>query len=80
MNDDRKIIKPIRIMNGPCKNKEVEPFQPVQMNIYQSNTCRKEICWLHFDNKPRVQEKQHKSTSRDRQRYSMQGCMVDLKK
>ena len=28
------------------------------MNIYQINTYRKELSWLHFDDKPRVQERQ----------------------
>ena len=28
------------------------------MNIYQSNTYRKDLSWLHFDSKPGVQEKQ----------------------
>ena len=27
---------------------EVEPVQPVQMSIYQSNTYRKDLIWLHF--------------------------------
>ena len=30
----------------------------VQMNIYQSNTYRKDLSWLHFNDEPRVQEKQ----------------------
>ena len=34
------------------------PVQPVQMNIYQSNTYRKDLSWLHFDDEARVQEKQ----------------------
>ena len=40
------------------KNKEVEPVEPVQMYMYQSNTYRKDLSWLHFNNEPRVQEKQ----------------------
>ena len=40
------------------KKKEVEPVEPVQKNIYQSNTYRKDLSWPHFDNEPRVQEKQ----------------------
>ena len=39
------------------KNKEVEPVEPVQMNIYQINTHRKDLNWLHFDDGPRVQER-----------------------
>ena len=27
-------------------------------NIYQSNTYRKDLNWSHFDDEPRVQEKQ----------------------
>ena len=34
----------------------MEPVEPVQMNIYQSNTYRKDLSWLHFDNEPRVQK------------------------
>ena len=37
----------------------MEPVEPVQMNIYQSNTYRKDLSWLHLDNEPRVQERQH---------------------
>ena len=40
------------------ENKEVEPAEPVQMNIYQSNGYRKDLRWLHFYNEPRVQETQ----------------------
>ena len=29
------------------KNKEAEPVEPVQMNINQRNTCRKDLSWLH---------------------------------
>ena len=36
----------------------MEPVEPVQMNIYQSNTYRKDLSWPHFDDEPRVQEKQ----------------------
>ena len=35
---------------------EVEPVEPVQMNIYQSNTYRKDLSWLNFDNEPRVRD------------------------
>ena len=35
----------------------MEQVEPVQMNIYQSNTCRKNLRWLHFDNESRVQER-----------------------
>ena len=42
----------------PQENKEVETVEPVQMNIYKSNTYRKDLSWLHFNNEPRVQERQ----------------------
>ena len=37
--------------------KEVEPMEPVQMNIYQSNTYRKDLSWLHSKDEPRAQER-----------------------
>ena len=49
-NGDRKIMQSIRITS-----RQVEP---VLMNIYQSNTYRKDLSWPHFDDEPRVQEKQ----------------------
>ena len=36
------------------EKKELEPVEPVQMNIYQSDTYRKDLSWLHFDDEPRV--------------------------
>ena len=36
----------------------MEPVEPVQKNIYQSNTYRKDLSRPHFDDEPRVQEKQ----------------------
>ena len=37
----------------------MEPAEPVQMNIYLSNTCRKDVSRLYFDDdEPRVQERQ----------------------
>ena len=46
-------------MGRPSSNSwEVEPVQAVQMNICQSNTYRKDLRWLHFDDEPRVQERQ----------------------
>ena len=36
----------------------MEPVEPVQTNIYQSNTYRKDLSWLHFSDEPRVQERQ----------------------
>ena len=40
------------------KNKYVEPVQPVQMVIYNSNTYRKNFSWLHFSNEPSIQDRQ----------------------
>ena len=40
------------------EKKEVEPVESVLKNIYQSNTYRKDLSWPHFNNAPRVQEKQ----------------------
>ena len=40
------------------ENEELEPVQPGQMNIYQSNTTyRKHLIWIHFDSEPSVQER-----------------------
>ena len=36
------------------------------MNIYQSNTYRKNLSWLHFDDEARVQEMQQ---VKDQQTY-----------
>ena len=44
----------------------VEPVEPVQMNTYQSNAYRKELSWPHFDDKPRVEERQQ---AKDEQSY-----------
>ena len=48
------------------RNKEVEPVEPVQMYMYQSNTYRKDLSWLHFNNEPKVQEWQQ---VKDQQSY-----------
>ena len=37
----------------------MEPVKLVQININQSNTYRKDLSWPHFNDEPRVQEKQH---------------------
>ena len=37
--------------------KEKEPVQLLQMNINQTNTYRKDLSWLYFDDEPRVQER-----------------------
>ena len=52
-------MQSLRISSRPSGQiKEVEPVEPVQMNIYQTNTYRKELRWLHFNNEARVQEMQ----------------------
>ena len=57
----------IRILSRPpWKTKRVKPVEPVQMNIYQSNTYRKDVSLLHVDDEPRVQEKQQ---VKDQQSY-----------
>ena len=46
--------------NEICQeNMEVQPGQSLQMNVYQSNTYRKNFSWLQFDDKLSVQERQH---------------------
>ena len=40
------------------ENKEVEPAEQVQMKIYQSNTDRKDLSGLYFNDEPRVHERQ----------------------
>ena len=42
--------------NG-IRNKEAKPVATVQMNIYQSNTYRKDLSWLNFNNESMVQER-----------------------
>ena len=39
-------------------NKAMEPGEPVKMNVYESNSYRKDLSRQHFDNEPRVQERQ----------------------
>ena len=54
-----KAEQPLRGMDLQEKEaQKVEPVEPVLKNLYQSNTYRKDLSWLHFDNEPRVQEKQ----------------------
>ena len=49
-------MQSIRISTEP--HNKVDPVVPVQMKIYQSNTYRKDLSWLRFEDKPRVQERQ----------------------
>ena len=56
-NGDRKMMVYHINEQTTVKNKEVEPVEPVKMNIYQSNTYRKDLIWLHLDDEPSVQER-----------------------
>ena len=56
-SSDRKITQTIQNMSEP-PHKVMKPVQPVQMNIYKSNTDTIDLGWLHFDEEPKVQEKQ----------------------
>ena len=49
-------MQSIRITSRPPSR--VKPIEPVQKIIYQSNTYRKDLSWLHFDDEPRAQERQ----------------------
>ena len=50
-------MQSIKIKSRPSlKNKEVEPVEPVDMNIYQSNTYQKDLSWLHLDNEHPLDE------------------------
>ena len=42
------------------------PVKPVQMNIYQYNTFRKDLSWLHLDDEPWVPGRQQ---VKDQQSY-----------
>ena len=58
-NGHRKIMQSIRIKSRPpSRKKEAEPVEPVPKTIYKSNAYRKDLSWSHFDDEPRVQEKQ----------------------
>ena len=55
----------ITITSRPLsENKEVEPVEPVQMNMYESNTYGKDLSWLHDE--PRVQERQQMKDQQSR--------------
>ena len=44
----------------------MQPAELVQMNICKSNTYRKDLSWLNFDNEQRVREKEQ---VKDQQSY-----------
>ena len=52
----------------------MEPVDPAQMNIYQSNNFKKDLSWLHFDDEPRVQERQQMKDQQPRHDNSI-SCM-----
>ena len=47
-------MQSIRIMSKPPSRKA----KWSQLSQFQSNTYRKELSWPHFDDEPRIQEKQ----------------------
>ena len=42
----------------------MEPVEPVQMNICQSSTYRKDLSWLHFGDELRVQKVEGKDINK----------------
>ena len=40
------------------ESKNMEPVQPVQVNIYQSSIYREDLSWLLFDDESKIHEKQ----------------------
>ena len=56
-NGDRKIMQSMKKRVDLLDNKEVEPVEPLQRNIYQINIYRKSLSWLHFEDEPRGQER-----------------------
>ena len=59
-NADRKIIIYQNNKQTSLDKKEVELVEPVQINIYQSNTYGKDLSWLDFDDESSGQERQQK--------------------
>ena len=56
---DRKIRQSFKIRSRhPSRKRIAQPVQPILKNIYQSNTYRKDLRWPHFNDEPRVQEKE----------------------
>ena len=52
-------MESIKIIRGPPKRiKEVEPIQPVQRKVDQTNTCRTELSWIHLYNDSKLEERQ----------------------
>ena len=57
MNGDTKIIESSRITSSPPTQIKKSNQISHEMNIYQSNTYRRNLCWIHFENDPKVQER-----------------------
>ena len=58
-NGDKKYHVTYQDNKWTCHgNGEVISVPPVQMNIEQGNTYRKDLNWLHFGDEPRAQMKQ----------------------
>ena len=52
-------MQSIRILSRPSfKKTRIELVEPILKNIYQSNNYRKDLCWPHFNEEARIQEKQ----------------------
>ena len=57
-NGDRKVMQSIRITcRPPLREREWNQLASSK-DIYQSNTCRKNLTWPHFDNQPRIEERE----------------------
>ena len=52
-NGDRKVVQFMHNEQTSHEKKGVEPVQPFQMIIYQSNTTG-DFSWLHFNDEPGV--------------------------
>ena len=58
------------------ENKKVEPVEPIQMSIYQSHTYRKDLSWLHFNDVPRVQERQQVKSKKQKVKNFTHNCAM----
>ena len=62
---DRKIMQAVTIMSRPLSRiRKWNQLSQFQMNIYQNNTYRKGLSWLHFNYEARVQERQQVENQR----------------
>ena len=52
-------MQPVRLTSGPVMREGGGgTSSSVQISIYQGNTYREDLSWLHFNDKPKVQEGQ----------------------